>query len=67
MNKLARAVNREKPNKKIFDSIKFRFLPNIKILNDHTEYKYKASINKEGWRIPCFDIDKRPDLFVVGG
>ena len=66
MNRLARKKNQEEARSIVFDNENFSFLPNIKIPVEHSEYKYTASINSEGWRVPCLNKSQKVDIFIVG-
>ena len=66
MNKLARKVNQEDERGIVFDKKKWAFFPNTEIPVVHAEYEYIASINSDGWRVPCLDKSKKVDIFFVG-
>ena len=66
MNKLARRPKQSNTKGKIFDTSRFRFYPNIKIPKKHSEYSYFASINSDGWRVPCLNKLEKVDLFLIG-
>ena len=66
MNKLVRKVNQEEARGSVFDNEKFAFFPNIKIPIVHAEYKYIATINSDGWRVPCLDKSQKVDIFLIG-
>ena len=66
MNRFARKENQEEARGIVFDNENFSFLPNIKIPVEHSEYKYTAAINSEGWRVPCLNKSQKVDMFLIG-
>lgn len=66
MNRLARNQNQQQKKIATFNIENFRFIKNIIIPISHKEYNYNATINGDGWRVPCFDAKTVIDHYIVG-